>query len=64
MENYNEKENQKKNHIENWYKINNCSNEANLFILCIKQRNVHHNEKCKNLFDTWFKCINQYQIIK
>ena len=49
----------KENHIEKWYKINKCSNEANSFILCINQRKNKHNDKCKNLFDSWFKCINQ-----
>ena len=48
----------KENHIEKWYKINKCSNEANSFILCINQRKNKH-DKCKNLFDSWFKCINQ-----
>ena len=52
-------DNQKKNQLEEWYKINKCSNEANLFILCMKTPlNNKMNSDCKYLFHTWFKCIN------
>jgi hypothetical protein len=36
-----------------WYK---CSNESKLFLLCMKKPKVEN--KCKNLFDEWFKCMN------
>ena len=36
-----------------WY---NCSNESKLFLMCMKKPKVEN--KCKNLFDEWFKCIN------
>jgi hypothetical protein len=35
---------------------NKCSNESKLFLLCMKKPKVEN--KCKNLFDEWFKCIN------
>ena len=56
-------DNQSENHNEDeeWYKINKCSSESNLFILCMKKpielENLKDN-KCKHLFDKWFKCIN------
>lgn len=36
-----------------WYK---CSNESKLFLICMKKPKVEN--KCKNLFDEWFKCMN------
>jgi len=47
--------------MEEWYKINKCSDEAKLFILCIKNRDYYIKppDTCKYLFNTWFKCINQ-----
>ena len=41
-----------------WYT---CSNESKLFLLCMKKPKVEN--KCKNLFDEWFKCINTNPII-
>lgn len=47
------------------YQIDNCLSEGNLFILCMKKRQpIPTNDKCKNLFDSWYKCINRDQFIK
>ena len=44
--------------IEEWYKTNKCLNQARLFVLCTKQTPQKPVEnKCKNLFDNWYKCI-------
>lgn len=48
----------------NFYKTN-CSDKANLFILCMNTPNSSINlnpkslsqNKCKYLFDKWYKCI-------
>lgn len=40
----------------------NCSNESKLFILCMKYP-IPAKNKCKYLFDIWYKCIsNEYEI--
>lgn len=44
------------------YWFDKCSKESLLFILCMKKP-VQDN-KCKNLFDSWYKCINRDQFIK
>ena len=45
--------------------IDNCSLEEKSFILCMKKRqHIPTNDKCKNLFDSWYKCINRDQLIK
>lgn len=42
-----------------------CSLEEKSFILCMKKRqHIPTNDKCKNLFDSWYKCINRDQLIK
>jgi hypothetical protein len=35
---------------------NKCLDKARLFVLCMKNPNPIDN-KCKNLFDKWYKCI-------
>ena len=42
--------------MENDYKTNKCLDEARLFVLCMKNPNPKDN-KCKHLFDKWYKCI-------
>ena len=48
-------------YFEEWYKKNNCLDKARLFGLCMKQTPSSPNSplenKCKNLFDEWYKCI-------
>jgi hypothetical protein len=45
-------------YIEEWYKKNKCLDKARLFALCMKQAPQKPVEnKCKNLFDTWYHCI-------
>ena len=44
------------------YWFDKCSKESLSFILCMKKP-VQEN-KCKNLFDSWYKCINRDQFIK
>jgi hypothetical protein len=48
-------------YLEEWYKKNNCLDKARVFALCIKQTPKSPNSplenKCKNLFDEWYKCI-------
>ena len=41
-----------------FYKKNKCIDKANLFILCVKTNTSRENNKCKNLFDMWYKCIS------
>jgi hypothetical protein len=47
----------------NFYKTNNCSDKSKLFILCMNtpNQNISLNplsqNKCKYLFDEWYKCI-------
>jgi hypothetical protein len=43
-------------HDNDFYKTNKCLDKANLFVLCVKT-NVSRENKCKNLFDKWYKCI-------
>ena len=38
------------------YKTNKCLDKGKLFVLCMKNPNPIDN-KCKNLFDKWYKCI-------
>jgi hypothetical protein len=36
-----------------------CSYETNLFILCMNgPKSPSKENKCKDLFDSWLKCIN------
>lgn len=48
-------------YLEEWYKKNKCLDKARLFGLCIKQTPKSPNSplenKCKTLFDEWYKCI-------
>ena len=44
------------------YWFDKCSKESLLFILCMKK--PAQENKCKNLFDSWYKCINRDQFIK
>lgn len=48
-------------YIEEWYKKNNCLDKARFFALCMKQTpnspNSPLENKCKHLFDEWYKCI-------
>ena len=57
----NEKTLNEKTYLEEWYKKNKCLDKARLFGLCIKQApnspNSPLENKCKNLFDEWYKCI-------
>ena len=53
--------------LKNDIQWNNCSNDAKSFILCMntpKIPKIVSNDKCKNLFDTWFKCISSDLKIK
>lgn len=35
-----------------------CLDKATLFVLCMKTPTlIPSQNKCKNLFDTWYKCI-------
>ena len=38
------------------YKTNKCLDKAKLFVLCMQKPNPIEN-KCKHLFDKWYKCI-------
>jgi hypothetical protein len=44
-----------------WYKTNNCLDKARLFVLCMKTipqtPNAPNDNKCKKIFDNWYKCI-------
>ena len=57
----NEKTLNEKIYLEEWYKKNKCLDKARLFGLCIKQApnspNSPLENKCKTLFDEWYKCI-------
>lgn len=56
----------KKNNDNYHYRLDTkCSLEENSFILCMKKgQHIPTNDKCKNLFDSWYKCINRDQFIK
>jgi hypothetical protein len=44
--------------MEKWYDSNKCLDKARLFVLCMKETPLNPLEnKCKNLFDNWSKCI-------
>jgi hypothetical protein len=46
---------------DDWYKPNNCLDKARLFVLCMKTipqtPNAPNDNKCKKIFDNWYKCI-------
>ena len=48
--------------MSDYYSVDQCSNEARVFLLCMKKP-VQDN-KCKDLFDSWYKCINRDQFTK
>jgi hypothetical protein len=60
-----DKHEQKKNHYDNQNEnLYNCSLEGDSFILCMKKKPlIPTNDKCKTLFDIWYKCNNQEQFI-
>jgi hypothetical protein len=45
--------------MENDFYKSNCSDKADLFILCMKNPIIINppQNKCKYLFDKWYKCI-------
>ena len=46
------------NREEEWYKTNKCLDKARLFVLCMKTiPQTPNDNKCKKLFDNWYKCI-------